>query len=92
MNISLPLVKAIATIYTEEELNAKIKEFALAMIENPDVIITATSGTGQSYTKQIVATPDKLIELFTYALEYKQTGVISAGGSSEIPVVAGPIY
>lgn len=92
MNISLPLVKAIAAIYTEEEIKEKIKEFTLAMIENPDVIITATSGTGQSYTKQIVATPDKLITLFSYALEYKQTGTISGSGSHEFPVVSGPIF
>lgn len=92
MNITLPLIKAICTLYTPEEIKSKIAEFTAALLENPDVIISASSGTGQSYSKQIVATPDKLIELFSYALEYAETGSISGGGSGSYSVVAGPIF
>ena len=92
MNITPALIKAICTIYSTDEIKSKIAEFTTALLENPDVIISASSGTGQSYSKQIVATPDKLIELFSYALEYAETGTISGGGSGAYSVVASPIF
>lgn len=92
MNITPALIKAICSLYTPEQIKEKIAEFTTALLNNPDVIISASSGTGQSYSKQIVATPDKLIELFTYALEFAETGTISSTGSGAFSVVSGPIF
>ena len=51
MNISPALIKAICTLYTTEQIKTKIAEFTTALLNNPDVIISASSGTGQSYSK-----------------------------------------
>lgn len=54
----------------------------LALLENPDSIVSASTGSGASYSKQINMTAQDMVELFSYALEYKQTGSISSGGSN----------
>lgn len=51
MNITPALIKAICSLYTTEEIKEKIAEFTTALLNNPDVIISASSGTGQSYSK-----------------------------------------
>jgi hypothetical protein len=82
MEISITLVKSVANLFTIDELQQKIQEATLQMLANPDAIVSASTGSGASYSKVINMRAQDIVELFTYALEYKQTGTLSAGGSN----------
>jgi hypothetical protein len=82
MELTVNIIKSIASLFSVDELQTKIRELTLQLLENPDQIVSASTGAGASYSKQINATPAELIELFSLALEYKQTGAISAGGNN----------
>lgn len=87
MNISLPVIKSISNMYSVEELQQNLQRATLAMLENPDSIISASTGSGASYSKSINMKPAELVELLSACLEYKQTGSLSAGGSNIMPTV-----
>ena len=87
MNISLPVIKSISNMYSVEELQQNLQRATLALLENPDSIVSASTGSWASYSKQINMTAQDMVELFSYALEYKQTGSISTGGSNIMPAV-----
>lgn len=74
-------------MYSVEELQQNLQRATLALLENPDSIVSASTGSGASYSKQINMTAQDMVELFSYALEYKQTGSISTGGSNIMPAV-----
>lgn len=74
-------------MYSLEEIQQNLQRATLALLENPDSIVSASTGSGASYSKQINMTAQDMVELFSYALEYKQTGSISTGGSNIMPAV-----
>ena len=82
MDLNITTISAVANIFTVDELQKNLKEATFKMLENPDAIVSASTGSGASYTKQLNMTAQELVELLTYALEYKQYGSISTGGSN----------
>lgn len=87
MDLSHTTISAVANIFSIEELQMNLKEATLKMIENPDQIVSASTGAGASYTKQLNMNAQELVELLSYALEYKQTGSISNGGHNIMSTV-----
>lgn len=69
-------------MYSVDELQIELQKATIAMLENPNAIVSASTGAGASYQKMISMTAQDMVELFSYALEYKQTGVLSSGGSN----------
>jgi hypothetical protein len=82
MEITESVVKGISALYTVEELQTELQKAVKEMLENPERVVSASTGSGASYTKDLMISPQELVELLTYALEYKRTGVISNGGSN----------
>lgn len=81
MNLSELKIKAVASLYTVEELETELKKATVEMLSNPEKIISASTGSGASYTKTVTMTAGDLVELLSYALEYKLNGGISSGGN-----------
>lgn len=84
MDLSIITIKAVANLFTLSELHQELKNATLAMLQNPDAIVSASTGAGASYTKQLNMTATELVELLSLALEYKQTGSITNGSGSNI--------
>lgn len=82
MELTVNIIKSVANLFTVDELQQNLKQATLAMLENPDQIVSASTGSGASYTKQLNMKPSELVELLSACLEYKQTGGFSAGGSN----------
>lgn len=82
MELTLNLIKSVANLFSIDELQQNLQRATLAMLENPDQIVSASTGAGASYTKQLNMKPSELVELLSACLEYKQSGTISAGGSN----------
>lgn len=82
MEITESVVKGISALYTITELQQKLQEAVKELLENPERVVSASTGSGSSYTKELMMSPQELVELLTYALEYKRTGAISNGGSN----------
>lgn len=87
MELTLNVIKSVANLFSVEELQQNLQRATLAMLENPDSIISASTGSGASYTKHLNMQPAELVELLSACLEYKQTGSLSAGGSNIMPTV-----
>lgn len=81
MELTLNLIKSVANLFSIEELQTQLQKATLAMLENPDSIISASTGSGASYSKSINMKPAELVELLSACLEFKQSGTISAGGN-----------
>lgn len=88
MDLNINVVKAVADLYTIEELQTQLQKATISMLENPDAIVSASTGSGASYSKVINMRAQDLVELFSYALEYKRTGTLSAGGHNIMPTVS----
>jgi hypothetical protein len=83
MNLSIQIIKAVAQMYSIEELQTELQNAVKSMLENPERIVSASTGAGASYTKALNITAQELVELLSMALEFKQSnGVISNGGSN----------
>ena len=82
MEITESVVKGISALYTVAELQTELQKAVKEMLENPERVVSASTGSGASYTKDLMLSPQELVELLTYALEYKRTGVISNGGNN----------
>lgn len=87
MELTLNLIKSVANLFTLSELHQELKNATLAMLQNPDSIISASTGAGASYAKTINMKPAELVELLSACLEYKQSGTISAGGNNTMQTV-----
>lgn len=87
MDLSVNIVRAVANLFSIEELQQNLHQATLALLENPDQIVSASTGAGASYTKQLNMRPQELVELLSCALEYKQSGGISTGGSNIMSAV-----
>lgn len=88
MNLSLNVIKAVANLYSLDELQIELQKATVSMLENPNAIISASTGSGASYQRMISMTAQDMVELLTYALEYKQTGSLSAGGNNIMPTIS----
>lgn len=84
MELTVNIIKAVANLYALDELQIELKEATTKMLQAPDAIISASTGAGASYTKQLNMTASELVELLSLALEYKQYGSISTSGGSNI--------
>lgn len=87
MTISEELVISISNLYTVEELQLKLRDATEAFLANPERIVSATTGSGASYSKQANFLPSELVELYSYALNYKQTGEIRGLAQNQWHVV-----
>ena len=81
MNLSETVIKAVANLYSLEQLEQELATAVKEMIENPERIISASTGAGASYTKALNMTSQELVELFTFAIEYKKNGFIGGGSN-----------
>lgn len=82
MNLTVETIKAVADCYTLEELQNELKRATAAMIQNPERIVSASTGSGASYTKAENMTAQELVELLGFALQFKKTGSFSTGGNN----------
>lgn len=87
MELSEAVIKAVADTLTIEELKERHTEAVLQMLANPSQIVSASTGAGASYSKAIQMTAAELVELLTYAINYKQYGIISSNGSQILDLV-----
>lgn len=87
MELSEAIIKGVANALTIEELKERHTEAVLQMLSNPSAIVSASTGAGASYTKQIQMTAQELVELLTFAINYKTYGVISNDGSQIMDIV-----
>lgn len=88
MDISEELIISISTLYTVEELQTRLKDATEQFLSNPERIVSATTGSGASYSKQANFLPKDLVELYSYALQYKRTGEIGHLSQNQWHVVA----
>lgn len=90
MIITEPLLKALTITFTIEELRAKVIEYTTQLAtQGGDTIISATTGSGEGYTKQITARLDELVVLFSSALDYAENGGQMSTGSGCVMEVWG---
>lgn len=83
MIISTPIIKAVAATYdTVDALQQDLANAVQDMMANPDAIVSASTGAGASYSKQISMTAAERVELLSYALDYKQYGYVSTDGDN----------
>lgn len=87
MEITETIIKGVALLYTVDELQTELRTAIQEMLANPERVTAASTGSGASYTKELMLSPAELVELLTFALEYKQTGTISAGESNIMDTV-----
>ena len=81
MNLSENVIKAVANIYSVEELETELQKAVIEMLVNPEKIISASTGSGASYTKTVSMSASDLVELLTLALEYKKNGFVTSGNN-----------
>lgn len=81
MNLNEQVIKAVANIYSVEELETELQKAVIEMLENPEKIISASTGSGASYTKTVSMSASDLVELLTLALEYKKNGFVTSGNN-----------
>ena len=87
MELTEAVIKGVADALTLEELKERHTDAVLNMLANPAAIVSATTGGGASYSKAIQMTAAELVELLTYALNYKIYGCITNSGSQIMDVV-----
>ena len=88
MELTFNLIKSVANLFSIEELQTQLQKATLAMLENPDSIISASTGSGASYSKSINMKPAELVELLSACLEFKQSGTISTSGNNIMPTIS----
>lgn len=81
MNLNEQVIKAVANIYSVEELETELQKAVIEMLANPEKIISASTGSGASYTKTVSMSASDLVELLTLALEYKKNGFVTSGNN-----------
>lgn len=70
-------IRSCAALYTVPELQEMLRALHLKL-QDPDMITSASTGGGTSYTR-VQRTPIlDLIELYTLTIQYKQTGTIGS--------------
>lgn len=87
MQLSEAIIKGVANALSLEELIERHTDAVLQMLANPSAIVSASTGAGASYTKSIQMTASELVELLTYAINYKQSGTITNDGSQILDLV-----
>lgn len=81
MNLNEQVIKAVANIYSVEELETELQKAVIEMLANPEKIISASTGSGASYTKTVSMSASDLVELLTLALDYKKNGFVTSGNN-----------
>ena len=51
MNLTETVIKAVANLYTVEELEQELAKAVNEMLKNPERIVSASTGAGASYRK-----------------------------------------
>ena len=73
MKITYTIVKAVADSFPSLEALEEARAAAVAaLLQNPDQIISASTGAGAAYTKRLNATPAELVELYEQAVRVRQ--------------------
>lgn len=70
MTITQEMVRAYALAYDAEELKELIISTAKQLAENPDMIVSAATGGGASYTRQARIPLSDLLSLYEQAYAY----------------------
>ena len=86
MKLTTTLIASVAATFTIEELRERHAAAVAAFLSDPDSIVSASTGAGASYTRQINARPAELVELYAAAIDYKQGLPLSTGASSFHPI------
>lgn len=81
MILQKTVIQAIADANTAEQLQAIIREKVDALAEN-EVIVSASTGAAASYALKERNRLTDLIELYSAALEYKQTGHVETNSGA----------
>lgn len=68
MHTSAAIIRAICESYTVDQLKA-LRARALAEMAKGSAIVSVTSGVGQSYTRQLTASPEEIVEICQLAIE-----------------------
>lgn len=76
MEITDTLVRAIARVYTTEQLRCKLAA-AAEQLGTGGVITQAATGSGTSYTRTLTMTPDEAVQLYQHALDYKENLIVN---------------
>lgn len=69
--ITKSMILAVAEAHTLEELTAEHNKLAREVLTSPDLITSASSGGGTSYTRQERVTISERLELLRRAIAYK---------------------
>lgn len=77
MQITETIIRALSSLPLEQ-VQANFDRCLQAFIANPDKIISATDGAGQSYSKSLSGTAQEMVELWQEVLDYKN-GIDSPG-------------
>ena len=85
--ITEAVVTTIADLFSLGELQEKLREATMNLLENPDRIVSASTGSGASYSKSMNFYPQELVELYKLAIQYKETGELSTCGSNSWDVM-----
>lgn len=91
MQLTETIIAAVAESFTAAELAEKKSEAVAAFLANPNAIVSASTGAGASYTKEISMTAQDAVELFSAALRYKN-GEPPANPSQSHPVIFNRIF
>lgn len=91
MDITAELIKTFATSFTASELATMKQQAMNALIAGSERIVSASTGAGASYTKELNYAPQDLLELIGYAEQYQQTGHLPTGGQIYTPIAFYPI-
>lgn len=80
MTITPALIRSTAESYTRAEL-VNMRKAALAALAEGEYISSASTGAGASYSLSQRAAKEELIELYTAAIHYQDTGTLESGAS-----------
>lgn len=80
MTITPALIRSTAESYTRAELVA-MRKAALDTLAEGDFIQSASTGAGANYTLSQRAAKEELVELYTAAIHFLDTGTLETGAS-----------
>lgn len=81
MDLNFQVIKAVSSLYSIEELETELKKAVTDFLQNPERIVSASTGAGASYTKALNLSPQELVELLSACVDFKKNGAISSGNN-----------
>lgn len=85
------LVQAFADSYSLEELTAMRAAAVADLAQNPSLIVSASTGGGASYSRQVKMPAAEYIELLQLAINLKTNPDATSGATFATPVFVYPV-